>query len=183
MIDHMLALAHIIWRQRSSQAAAVERVKACWNWFWVHSCTNMIRVAAHKPGSVSSPPQSATVPTALTQTTDPQWRLRSPQLFHCLFNWHLFTWLLIHSTLPAPPPKHSFHQVYTRSSPSTPAPPHPPPTRQLSFGVYAFTRTCNFWRIWKVRGSLWGVKMKSALLLVSPSQAVGKWGVHGVLVM
>lgn len=79
----------------------LSRVKACRNWFWVHSSANMIRVAAHKLGSISSSPQSDTVLTILTQPTDLQRLLHSLQLFHWLSNWHLFTWFLIHSILPS----------------------------------------------------------------------------------
>ena len=134
------------------------RVKACWNWFWVHSSTNMIRVAAHKLGSISSSPQSATVLTILTQPTDLQRLLPSLQLFHWLSNWHLFTWPLIHSILPFP---HTHTHTHThppkRSIPST-----PDCCGRSKAGVHALlSHTCHLLRVWKATGSLWGVKMKS----------------------
>lgn len=97
----------------------LSRVKACRNWFWVHSPTNMIRVAAHKLGSISFSPQSDMVLTILTQPTDLQ-MLHALQLFHWLSNWHLFTWFLIHSILP------SFQPIHTHAfNPQCPQWKHP----------------------------------------------------------
>lgn len=80
----------------------------------------MIRVAAHKLGSISSSPQSATVLTILTQPTDRQGLLHSLQLFHWLSNWRLFTWLLIHSILPTPQPTHLPPNCTEQRHPSNP---------------------------------------------------------------
>lgn len=96
-----LAFWRVFLCKYGSSCGCREKKKAWRNWFWVHSSSsNMIRVAAHKRGSISSSPQSATPLTVLTQPTDLQRPLHSPQLFHWLSNWHLFTWLLILSVIP-----------------------------------------------------------------------------------
>lgn len=145
----------------------------------------MIRVAAHKLGSISSSPQSATVLTILTQPTDLLGPLHSPKLFHSLSNWHLFTWLLIHSILPTPHTPTPLMSIILEAPP-TPTP-HPPHCFGRSKAVICthFHHTCVICgqRMWRATGTLWGVKIKSVLLFTRLFLRAGKWGDHGVLVM
>lgn len=160
----------------------LSRVKACRNWFWVHSSTNMIRVAAHKLGSISSSPQSDMVLTILTQPTDLQRLLHSLQLFHWLSNWHLFTWFLIHS--------HRFslytHMRFTLQCPQWK---HPQTLPLLwikeSWGMHmVLSHTCNLLMegMEAYRNPVMG-ENEVCVGFVTLFLGVGKWGDHGVLVM
>lgn len=133
----------------------------------------MIRVAAHKLGSISSSPQSATVLTVLTQPTDLQGQLHSPQLFHWLSNWHLFTWLLIHSIPPTPQPTYLPPNVHNRSIPSTP---HCFRRREavVCTGLH-HTHVICWQRIWMATGTLQGVKMKSVLVIPQGREMRRPW--------
>lgn len=132
----------------------------------------MIRVAAHKPGSISSIPQSDTLLTILTHGTQ---LLREccilSKLFHWLTNWHLFTWLLLHST--------TYHQnVHNRSIHSKPP---------LLFGrSKAVVFTCCYhthvicWRgIWKAKRNPVRGENEVCVGFTRLSLGAGKWGDRG----
>lgn len=141
----------------------LSRAKACWNWFWVHSSTNMIRVAAHKLGSISSSPQSATVLTILTEPTDLPRLLHSLQLFHWLCNWHLFTRLLMHSILAAPQPTHPRvpHNVHNEIITWTSQPLFERGKPVVCTGFYH--AHISWQRMWSATGRMRAAKMKSCV--------------------
>lgn len=85
MIDHMLVLARIICERGSSQAAVVVESKSMLKLILGTLHHNMIRVAAHKLGSISSFPQSDTVLTILTRPADLQGLLHSVQTVSLTF--------------------------------------------------------------------------------------------------
>lgn len=137
----------------------------------------MIRVAAHKLGSISSSPQSATVLTILTQPTELQRLLHSLQLFHWLSNWHLFTWLLIHSIFQP--------TQLTQTNTHTPKCPPTSFRRSKACGMHGLlSHTCNLltedMKDYRnpVRGENEVCVGFTRLFL-----GAGKWGDHGVLVM